>query len=91
MCRRWARTSMKSRPIEPNRTRDGQLACAFGEPWVGPHFLCQAAVEAITGQPARLADHSHLMPKLLTAGSQIGPETADVAPQSTNGGQSMLF
>lgn len=77
--------------MKPNTTRDGQLACAFGELFLGPHYLCQAAVEAITGQPARLADHSHLLPKLLTAGAQIGPETADAAPQSTIGNQLSLW
>lgn len=25
-----------------NRTADGQLACAFGEPWMGEHPLCDA-------------------------------------------------
>lgn len=24
---------------EPNRTYDGQLACSYGEIWLGPHFL----------------------------------------------------
>ncbi len=76
---------------KPNTTLDGQLACAFGEPWLGPHFICQAWVEAITLKPARLADNSHLLPKLLTAGAQIGSETADVAPGATIGGQGMLF
>ena len=85
---------MKSRPIEPNRTRDGRLACAFGEPWLGPHFICQAATAAICGVPVsevELSDWSHLMPKLLTAGAQIGPETADVTSEATIGGQGMLF
>ena len=57
---------MKKR--EANTTADGQIACAFSEPWLGPHYLCQAAVEAITGKPAILPDHSAYAPKLLTAG-----------------------
>ena len=52
-----------------NTTVDGQLACAFGEPWLGPHFICQAAIEAITGQSAILPDFSRYAPKQLTAGA----------------------
>lgn len=26
----------------PNTTVDGALACAFGEPWLGPHPICDA-------------------------------------------------
>lgn len=29
----------------PNTTEDGGLACAFGEPWMGPHPLCEAEVD----------------------------------------------
>lgn len=29
----------------PNTTPDGALACAFGEPWLGPHPLCEAETE----------------------------------------------
>lgn len=57
--------------IAENRTRDGQLACSFGEPWLGPHYICEAAVAAICGVPISevpLPDFSHLAPKLLTAG-----------------------
>ena len=28
-----------------NTTEDGQLACAYGEPWMGEHPLCDAAHE----------------------------------------------
>ena len=30
-----------------NRTATGELACLFGEPWLGPHPLCEAEVERI--------------------------------------------
>lgn len=34
---------------KPNTTPDGGLACAFGEPWCGPHPLCQAETARICG------------------------------------------
>lgn len=36
---------MKVAKREPNTTIDGALACAFGEPWLGPHPLCEAETE----------------------------------------------
>lgn len=30
---------------QPNTTVDGALACAFGEPLMGPHPLCDAETE----------------------------------------------
>lgn len=30
---------------QPNTTVDGGLACAFGEPWLGPHPLCDAETD----------------------------------------------
>jgi hypothetical protein len=53
-----------------NTTVDGQLACAFGEPWLGPHHLCAAATAAICGVPVSevpFPDYSHLLPKRLNA------------------------
>lgn len=35
----------------PNRTPDGGLACAWGEPWLGPHPLCRAHTAATCGVP----------------------------------------
>jgi hypothetical protein len=34
------------KPPKPNPNRDvnGNLTCAFGEPWLGPHPLCREAV-----------------------------------------------
>ena len=32
---------------KPNQTADGQLACAFGEPWDGPHPLCDAEADRL--------------------------------------------
>ncbi len=29
----------------PNTTAGGELACAFGEPWLGPHPLCEAETD----------------------------------------------
>ena len=34
---------MKAPKRKPNTTEDGQLACAYGEPWMGEHPLCEAA------------------------------------------------
>ncbi len=54
-----------------NLTRDGRIACAFGEPWIGAHPICQVHTAAICGVPISevpLPDFSHLAPKLLTAG-----------------------
>jgi len=70
----------KPKPSAPNTTSDGQLACAFGEPWLGPHYLCQAWTEATTGQPAILPDFSRYAPK------RLGPK-----PDAPALGQGVLF
>jgi hypothetical protein len=47
----------------PNRTPDGQIACAYGEPWLGPHPICrQKTAEACGVSIHRVpeADWSHL-------------------------------
>lgn len=36
---------MKPSKRAPNTTADGALACAFGEPWMGSHPLCEAETE----------------------------------------------
>jgi hypothetical protein len=62
---------------QSNTTVDGYLACAYGEPWLGAHFICAAAVAATCGVPVsdvQLADYSHLMPKLLTDGKSEPPQ-----------------
>jgi hypothetical protein len=64
-------------PLKPNTTSDGQLACAFGEPWMGPHYICQAATAAICGVPiseVSLPDYSHLLPKQLTSGEPVSSD-----------------
>ena len=43
-------TRKKPQP-KPNSTASGELACAFGEPWLGPHPLCQAETARICGVP----------------------------------------
>ena len=63
--------SVGMKKIAENRTRDGQLACSFHEPWLGPHPICQVHTAAICGVPiseVSLPDFSHLAPKRLTAG-----------------------
>ena len=40
-----------SRKAQPNRTKDGQLACAFNEPWLSCHVLCAAETARICGVP----------------------------------------
>lgn len=37
---------MSTTAREPNRTVDGALACALGEPWEGPHPACEEKVAA---------------------------------------------
>ncbi len=39
---------MKTRA--PNTTATGEMACANGEPWLGPHPICQQQVEAAYAQ-----------------------------------------
>jgi hypothetical protein len=40
------------KPIhKPNTTVDGQFACAFSEPWLGPHPLCRAETARVCGVP----------------------------------------
>ncbi len=36
----WTKPKVKTKPL-PNTTAGGELACAFGEPWMGPHPLCE--------------------------------------------------
>lgn len=53
------------RPVA-NRTADGQLACAYGEAWLGRHEKCAAEVAKACGVPIEdvvVADYSHLTPK----------------------------
>lgn len=35
-----------------NRTDDGHLACMFGEPWLGPHPLCEAHARQLAAKVA---------------------------------------
>ncbi len=37
--------------MRPNQTAAGELACALGEPWLGPHPLCRAETARICGCP----------------------------------------
>jgi hypothetical protein len=56
---------MTKRKGKPNTTATGELACAFGEPWLGPHPLCRAEVARVCGVPIEdvpLNDLSHLRP-----------------------------
>ena len=36
---------MKAPKRKPNTTEDWQLACMYGEPWMGEHPLCEKAME----------------------------------------------
>ena len=50
---------------KPNTTVTGGLACAFGEPWLGPHPICRAHTAAACGVPIEDVpepDFSHLRP-----------------------------
>ncbi len=52
----------------PNRTLNGDLACRFHEPWLGPHFLCRWHTAITCGVPVEsipLPDASASLPKLL--------------------------
>lgn len=53
----------KPKKRAPNTTEDGELACSFGEPWLGPHPLCRAHTAQTCGVPIEdvlLPDFSHL-------------------------------
>jgi hypothetical protein len=58
----------KATKRKPNTTVDGELACMFGEPWLGPHPLCRLDLARTLGCPiedVELVDYSHLAPKQL--------------------------
>lgn len=86
---------MKTRKPTPNTTADGQIACAFGEPWLGPHPLCQADTARICGVPideVLLPDFSRYAPSVADPPSinAIDPVDGVVAPGPTRG-QGVLF
>jgi hypothetical protein len=66
------------KPNAPNTTVDGQLACAFGEPWMGPHPICAAETARICGVPVSyvsVPNFSHSLPPERTA-TMFPPDTA---------------
>lgn len=48
---------------KPNTTASGELVCAFGEPWLGPHPLCRQHTADVCGRAVEdvpQPDLSHL-------------------------------
>lgn len=45
-----AKKAKREGPL-PNRTVDGELACALHEKWLGPHPLCAAETARVCGIP----------------------------------------
>lgn len=65
---------------EPARNPKGHLlTCAFGEPWLGPHPLCAAETERVTGQatpvpPAFRGASALVLPMIHSAAALRQPE-----------------